>query len=345
MQSLKDHDPRALGDIAVLGRLGTGGMGVVYAGRTADGTAVAVKTMREDLSDQSELRERFDREAAALAMVQGTGTAGLVSHSAPGDDPQWLAMEYVSGLDLSAYVKGEGPLDATTGTALAFCVTDALASVHAAGLLHRDLKPSNIMLGPTGPLVIDFGLVAIGGAGGELTVTGAHMGTPLFMAPEQFGAADKVAAGADVYALGAVLAYTLTGRHAYTGPTDHAVRHAICDPEVAPDLEGAPAELAPLLRALLSVDPQDRPPLVQVRLQLTERLAVLGLTPGGARRLVAERTHIPGVEIPDVAGREPQERRRERAAAAAAPTRAGTGIRRAAAVADRLRRGYARPAA
>jgi len=340
VQSLRDEDPPTLGDITLLGRLGKGGMGQVYLGMTPEGDHVAVKTMLGDHVAQSEMRERFHREASALGMVHSPGTAAFMGSSEPDADRPWLAMEYVPGLDLSEYVERDGALEEVTGAGLFLLLTDALEAIHQAGLLHRDLKPANVMLGPTGPKVVDFGLVAIGEAGGDLTVVGAHMGTALCMAPEQFGAADTVTRAADVYALGAVMAHALTGRYPYTGPTAFAVRGRILDPEVDPDLDGAPETLLPLLRALLSVDPDDRPALTGVRARLLELLAALDLTPGAARELVAERTHVPGTEVPDSVPVTPRTRarttRRETTLHETVPQRAEV-------VAERLREEYARP--
>ncbi|GAA1461800.1 serine/threonine protein kinase [Nocardiopsis exhalans] len=343
MHDLRDEDPHALGEIKLLSRIGKGGMGQVYLGKTVSGELVAVKTMLSHHADQSEMRERFEREATALGLVQGTGTAALMGVSDPGVDRPWLAMEYVTGLDLAAYVKRCGTLDETTGTGLFLLLTEALNAIHRAGLLHRDLKPANVMLGPTGPKVVDFGLVAIGEAGGDLTMVGAHMGTYLCMAPEQFGAADQVTAAADVYALGTVLAYALTGHYPYNGPSDLAVQKMIDNPEVAPNLEGVPGALLPLLTSLLAVEPEDRPALTEVRARLVERLAVLGLTPGAARELVAEKTHVPGTEVNDTVPATAKPRARTIKAVSA--TLHETAPQKAALVAERLRRAYARRAA
>ncbi|MFD0776838.1 serine/threonine-protein kinase, partial [Streptomonospora algeriensis] len=183
MDELAPADPRALGGITLLGRLGKGGMGRVYAGRTGDGEHVAVKVLLDVHSERADLRIRFAREVEAMGMVQGPGTAALIDASGPDEDPPWLAMEFVRGLSLKDYVEQHGPLGAELGAALGLVLADALAEIHTAGLLHRDLKPSNVLMGPQGPCVVDFGLVALGGPGGELTATGATVGTPLCMAP------------------------------------------------------------------------------------------------------------------------------------------------------------------
>lgn len=341
MQPLRDEDPRTLGEITLLGRLGKGGMGVVYLGLAPDGDHAAVKTMLGEYAAQSDMRERFQREATALGLVQGPGTAAFMGASQPDADRPWLAMEYITGLDLAEYVKRDGALEEAVGTGLLLLLTDALASVHRAGLLHRDLKPANVMLGPTGPKVVDFGLAAIGRAGGDLTAVGSHMGTALFMAPEQFGAADQVTRAADVYALGAVSSFALTGRYPYYGPTDYAVQQRILDPRTAPDLEGVPETLLPLLRSLLSAEPDERPPLTEVRALLLERLSALDLTPGSARELVAGSTHVPGTEVPDTVPATPRVRVRT---TRAAPTRHETAPQKAVLAAERLRKAYARPA-
>lgn len=341
MQELRDEDPRSLGENTLIHRIGRGGMGVVYLGRTAEGDPVAVKTLRGDYADRSEMHERFHRETLALGMVQNPGTAAFMGSSDPDEDPQWLAMEYITGLNLSSYVKREGPLAEVVGTGLFFLLAEALEAIHRAGLLHRDLKPSNIMLGPDGPKVVDFGLVAIGGAGSDLTSVGAPMGTIFTMAPEQFLGADDVTAAADAYALGVAAGYALTGVYPYTGKRSQEIRKNILDPAVEPALDGAPQRLMPLLRGLLEVDPEQRLTLPELRGSLLEAIEAEGLTPGSARALVARRTHVAGTEVPDVVPAAP--RTRVRSTRVETPAPEGTASNRANAVAERLRKAYARP--
>ncbi|QBI56471.1 serine/threonine-protein kinase [Streptomonospora litoralis] len=338
MEDLAPADPRSLGGITLRGRLGKGGMGRVYAGVTEDGEYVAVKVLLDEYAEREDLRGRFAREIAAMQMVQGPGTAALLDAAPPGEDPPWLAMEFVRGLSLKDYVQGYGPLGAEQGAALGLILAEALDEIHAVGLLHRDLKPSNVLLGPEGPRVIDFGLVALGGPGSELTATGATVGTPACMAPEQVDSPDDVAAAADVYGLGATLLYAVTGHYPYQRPAIPAVLAALTSEDVLPDLGGAPEELSPLIGRMLAHAPAARPPLTEVRKLLVERLAVSGRSPAAARTALARETYVRGADESDdrvIARpvRRPRHTGRSRPRAANTPVVART--------AERLRRAYA----
>ena len=151
MKPLKSSDPGEIGDIALRGRLGEGGMGTVYFGVTADGNRVAVKMIREDLSANDEAKDRFDREILVLGMVAGPRIAALLAASEPDDVPPWFATEYVQGLTLSEYVTERGPLSTAMAAALSVMLAEGLNDIHAADLLHRDFKPGNVILGPDGP--------------------------------------------------------------------------------------------------------------------------------------------------------------------------------------------------
>ncbi|WP_393916559.1 serine/threonine-protein kinase [Halostreptopolyspora alba] len=338
MEALSPADPRVLGGVTLRGRLGKGGMGRVYAGTTEEGEHVAVKVLLDVHAEREDLRSRFAREIAAMRMVQGPGTAALLDAADPDDDPPWLAMEFVGGLPLKDYARRDGPLGAESGAALGLVLADALAEVHDAGLLHRDLKPSNVLLGPEGPRVIDFGLVALGGPGSELTATGAMVGTPVCMAPEQFEAPHEVTTAADVHGLGSTLVYAATGRYPYQRPSMPALVAAVTDENVPPDLSGVPEELAPLLGRMLAHEPAARPQLAEVRKLFVDRLAVFGHAPSAARARLARETYVPGADEPDdiaVA----QHPRRPRHPVPHRPHRSNMPI--VARTAERLRRAYA----
>jgi serine/threonine protein kinase len=185
MKPLKSSDPGEIGDIALRGRLGEGGMGTVYFGVAANGNQVAVKMIREDLSANDEAKDRFDREILVLGMVAGPRIAALHAASGPDEEPPWLATEYVRGLTLSQYVQERGPLPTAMAAELGVMLAEGLNDIHTAGLLHRDLKPGNVILGADGPRVIDFGLAGLKDHTGDITHTSGMLGTPVCMAPEQ----------------------------------------------------------------------------------------------------------------------------------------------------------------
>jgi serine/threonine protein kinase len=292
VEPLKPADPTELGGIALRGRLGSGGMGTVYYGVTAEGEQVAVKMIRADLLDKSEVQARFDREATAIGMVQGPRVANLIATSSPDEAPPWFAVEYVRGLTLAEYVSQHGPLPAAMGAALGIGLAEALTAIHAAGILHRDLKPSNVLLGREGPKVIDFGLAALMSEPGDITRTTDTIGTPVCMAPEQVKSPRDLTTEVDVYALGAVLTYALTGHYPYERPTMPAMLFAIADPATPPDLSAVPEELAGPVSAMLAHAPAARPPLSDVTASLVKVLAGDGLTDSGdALRQLAVRTY------------------------------------------------------
>ncbi|WP_344291468.1 serine/threonine-protein kinase, partial [Streptomyces synnematoformans] len=213
MAELERGDPREIGGYRVLERLGAGGMGVVYLGRSPAGTLVAVKVVRPGLVRDGRYRARFRREVAAARTVTGAYTAPLVDAD-PDADPPWLATAYLPGLSLDEAVGAFGALPAAVVRLLAVALAEALAGIHGAELVHRDLKPGNIMLTPGGPRVIDFG-IARPEDSATLTQDGALLGTPGFMSPEQ-AAGGRAGPAADVFALGSVLAFATAGR----GPFD-----------------------------------------------------------------------------------------------------------------------------
>ncbi|MER5298259.1 protein kinase [Streptomyces lasiicapitis] len=256
---LLPEDPEDLGGHRLLSRLGAGGMGQVYLARSVGGRLLAVKTVHEHLAADARFRERFRREATAARAVTGAHTAAVVDADPDADRP-WLATAFLPGVTLRQAVAATGPLTAEVTRALAAALAEALASVHAAGIVHRDLKPSNVLLTADGPRVIDFGIARATGehAHGPLTATGSILGTPGYMAPEQIlGGATGPAT--DVFALGAVLAFAVTGASPFgAGPVAVLLyRAAHEEPELGdvPDRAG----LRKLVAACLHRDPARRP--------------------------------------------------------------------------------------
>ncbi|MFJ5138149.1 serine/threonine-protein kinase [Streptomyces sp. NPDC088707] len=266
MDPLNAEDPVSIGPFRLLGRLGVGGMGRVFLARSAGGRTVAVKVVHAELAAQEEFRRRFAREVASLERVGGTGTAPVLGSDTAADAP-WVAIGYVPGPSLRTVVGDEfGPLPPATVKALASGLARALVHIHAAGLVHRDLKPSNVLLTVDGPQIIDFGIaraVDTVADGGNLTTTGAVVGSPGFMSPEQVRG-DRLTPASDIFCLGSVLAYAATGRSPF-GTADsgvHATMFRIAHDE--PDLTDLAPELSGVIRACLTKDPAARPPAAEI---------------------------------------------------------------------------------
>jgi len=235
-------------------RLGAGGMGVVYLGFTPGGRAVAVKVMRPELGDDREFRDRFRQEIEAARRVHGLYTAQVIDADPAAVRP-WLVTAYVPGPSLQQAVAGHGPMPAQTVYSLMAGVAEALQAIHAAGVVHRDLKPSNVLLAPDGPRVIDFGIARAAEAT-ALTRTGAWVGSPQFMAPEQ-AAGRPASAATDVFALGSLAAYAALGRGPFGEGGGQAVLYRILHAD--PDLAACPLPLRSLIERCLAKDPAQRP--------------------------------------------------------------------------------------
>ncbi|WP_158071231.1 serine/threonine-protein kinase [Streptomyces sp. CB00455] len=255
MESLRTGDPTQVGSYRIAARLGSGGMGSVYLGRSRGGRSVAVKVIRPELAQDPDFRRRFAREVDAARLVNGVYTAGVIDAD-PNGDPPWLATAYVAGPSLSEAVRDHGPWPEASVLALAAGVAEALEAIHVHGVVHRDLKPSNVLLCADGPRVIDFGISAVTEAATELTRAGTVIGTPGFMAPEQL-TGERVTAATDVFSLGALLAFTATGTGPFGTGTAPGLMYRVVHDE--PDLGALPARLRDLVGRCLSKDPARRP--------------------------------------------------------------------------------------
>lgn len=259
MESLRPGDPPEIGGYRLLARLGEGGMGEVFLARTASGRPLALKTVHRELSRDPDFADRFAREIRANDRVRSPWTVSVVDFSAPGASPQWLATEYVAAPSLGEWVHRHGPLPEPALWSLARELLAALVAVRAAGMVHRDIKPGNVLLGRERPFLIDFG-IARAVHDPRHTRTGAVIGTPGFLAPEQ--ATGAVAeAPADVFSLAAVLVHAATGRSPFLAdgeePSLPGLLYRIVHDE--PVLDGVPDELRSLLAACLAKEPQQRP--------------------------------------------------------------------------------------
>lgn len=275
MQPLGVDEPTVVGPYRLLGRLGSGGMGRVYLGRSAGGRTVAVKIVHPHFALDEEFRARFRREVDAARRVGGAWTAPVLDADPEASVP-WVATGYAAGPSLAAAVADAGgPLPPHSVRVLGAGLAEALAAVHALGLVHRDVKPSNVLLTLDGPLLIDFGIARATDGTASLTSTGVSVGSPGYMSPEQI-LGKAVTGAADVFSLGAVLVYAATGESPFPGDSSAALLYKVVHEE--PRLGSLEGELRELASACLAKDPGGRPAPGEVAARLA---------PEGAARLVA----------------------------------------------------------
>ncbi|GLW00171.1 serine/threonine protein kinase [Streptomyces lavendulae subsp. lavendulae] len=273
MQPLEAGEPRAIGAYRLLGRLGAGGMGRVYLGRSAGGRTVAVKIVHPHFAADEEFRARFRREVQAARRVGGEWTAPVLDADPEAAVP-WVATGYVAGPSLDRAVAGHGPLPEASVRAAGAGLARALVAVHALGLVHRDVKPSNVMLTLDGPRLIDFGIARATDGTASLTSTGVSIGSPGYMSPEQI-LGKGVTGASDVFSLGAVLAFAATGRPPFTGDNSATLLYKVV--HEPPELDGVPAgELRELIGSCLEKAAERRPAPEAL-------VAALGWAPGGGR--------------------------------------------------------------
>ncbi|CAL9538002.1 serine/threonine-protein kinase [Streptomyces sp. enrichment culture] len=280
MDALKERDPAHIGTHTLLARLGAGGMGQVYLARSPGGRLVAIKVIRDEITEHPEALARFRREVETARAVRSAYTANLIDASLE-TAPYWLATEYVSGPTLSGAVAERGPLPAETCRGLFAALAEGLAAVHGCGVTHRDLKPQNVILAAQGPQLIDFG-IARGVGQTALTEAGSAPGTPGFTAPEVL-LRNEVGPAADVFALGATLAYAATGRPPFGAGDPAGVSYRAVHEPI--DVAGVEPGLAALVEACVDKDPAARPRLDEViarcgvRTALVEDAFYAGLAP------------------------------------------------------------------
>ncbi len=253
MLALRDTDPREVGAYRLLGRLGEGGQGVVYLAESPTGDPAAVKLLPPTTDPQ--VRSRFLKEVAAAQRVARFCTAQVLDAGIFERRP-FIVSEYVNGPSLVEVVEQDGPRGGAALERIAVATLTALGAVHAAGMVHRDFKPGNVLLGPDGPVVIDFGLAVVPG----MTTTGlsgqATVGTPAFMAPEQL-AGTRVTAAADMWSWAVTMVFAGTGELPFKGESLTATAFAILHSE--PKMGRLPEPLGWLVYRCLAKDPAARP--------------------------------------------------------------------------------------
>jgi serine/threonine protein kinase len=253
MIPLRVTDPQEVGGYRLLGRLGEGGQGVVFLAVSSAGTKVALKVL--PATTDSLVRNRFLKEVAAAQRVARFCTAQVLDAGIFERRP-FIVSEYVNGPSLVEAVEQDGPRRDSALQRIAVATLTALGAVHAVGMVHRDFKPANVLLGPDGPVVIDFGLATVPG----MTTMGqsgqAAVGTPAFMAPEQL-AAKRVTAAADMWSWAVSMTFAGTGQLPFTGESLTATAYAILHGEpVVGDLS---EPLGSLVRRCLNKNAALRP--------------------------------------------------------------------------------------
>ena len=255
-----EHTPGRLGPYRLLDRIGEGGMGVVYLARDPEQRSVAVKVLRPAVAGDPNARRRLAREVETMRRVRSPFVAEVLDTDVTSETP-YIVTRYVPGRTLDEVVTQEGPLSGSRLIRLAAGLADALAAIHAAGVVHRDLKPGNVMLMNGDPVVIDFGIAqALDST--RLTMTGMFMGTPGYLSPEVIEGQNSTSFS-DVHAWGATVAFAATGRPPFGSGSYETIFYRIVNGK--PDLSGVPAPMAELLAAALRRDPAQRPAAIQLR--------------------------------------------------------------------------------
>jgi len=271
-----DSLPRKIGPYRVIEKIGEGGMGVVYLGTDADRRQVAIKVLGAAVAGDPSARQRLAREVDTMRRVRNRYVAEVLDADVDGPAP-YIVTRYVPGQTLEDKVRTDGPVRGMALEALAEGLAEALAAIHAAGVVHRDLKPGNVMLDAGQPVIIDFGIAHIPDST-RLTKTGLVMGTPGYLAPEVIEGSPSSGAS-DVHSWGATVAYAATGRQPFGNGTYQTIFFRVL--EGKPDLAGIPPHLLSFVAAALSTDPRSRPSARWLAGQL-------GMPRAGARMPVPE---------------------------------------------------------
>lgn len=254
MDPLRPRDPRAIGPYKLVGRLGAGGMGVVYIASKGSET-VALKIIRDSIIDDPSQATRFIREIETLKSINSPHVAKVLDTGAHNERP-WFTTEFVNGPDLKSHVTDKGPMPDKSWDALAKGLLDGLAAIHAAGIIHRDIKPANIILSESGPKIIDFGIAQVADAT-SVTSTGAIAGTPAWFSPEQIEGSE-ISTATDLFSAGSTLVYAATGKSPWgdvEATTKASVYKILLD---EPDLSGLSEKQSRLVRPLLNKDASAR---------------------------------------------------------------------------------------
>ena len=249
MKKLLKRDPESIGGFELIGRLGAGGLGVVYLA-FRDGVTVALKVMREALVDEPTEQERFRREIEVLRKVNSPHVAKIID-SGIDEETAWFATEFVNGPNLKEHIDTHGPITGEDWFALARGLLGGLQDIHRVGIVHRDIKPANIILENGHPKIIDFGISQMAEAT-SLTITGLVAGSPAWFAPEQIDGRD-ITPATDLFAAGSVLTYAASSKTPWGDPDTmtpaSALRIGVGDPDLGTLSSTQKTWIEPLIRS------------------------------------------------------------------------------------------------
>ncbi|MGJ7420052.1 serine/threonine protein kinase [Streptomyces cinereoruber] len=276
-------------------------MGTVHAALDPAGRRVALKLIHPTQADDGEFRARFKREVALSRRVSGPCLVALLDADTDVGHP-WLVTEYVSGPTLGQRVAADGPLTGAQLYALAAGTAAALVAIHEAGVVHRDIKPANVILAPSGPRVLDFGIAHVLD-GTSVTRTGVMTGTAGWISPEYYRTGTAGTAG-DVFAWGALIAYAATGRLPFGTGAPDVVAFRVMSGQ--PDIAGVPDDLLAVVTSSLAKEPGDRPTpavlaekcIALLAAQTTSVLPLNADTPTVVGDLVAAHWDMPAQDDP-----------------------------------------------
>jgi serine/threonine protein kinase len=253
--SATNHLPSTLGAYRLQDRLGEGSMGVVHLARDPQGGLVAIKVLHPSTMESANARRRLAREVETMRRIHSVFVAEVLDANVTGKFP-YIVTRYVPGPTLEAMVSSRGPLSNSRLRKLVYDTAEALAAIHAAGVVHRNLEPANVILTDDRAVVIDFGIAQSLDAT-RLTQTGVIMGAPGYLAPECIKG-QLSSPASDVHSWGAMMAFAATGRPPFGTGSYETIFYRILSDRA--DLEGVPEPLVPLLSAALTRDPARRPP-------------------------------------------------------------------------------------
>ncbi|MCY9785852.1 protein kinase [Nocardiopsis sp. EMB25] len=265
LEPLAAGDPATIGPYVLSGKLGSGGMGTVYLGSTAErNNQVAIKVIRPELAFDEATRARFRDEMENARKVASFCTAKVLDHGTFENRP-YMVTEYIAGTALAEHIAENGPLDSSTLHGFALGVAAALAAIHRTGLVHRDLKPANVLLSLSGPRVIDFGIARAMNTATNHTQTGIVMGSPGWMAPEQL-LEEQVTTSADIFAWGCLVAFAGNGTHPFGNGDAMTLGKRVLFAE--PQIGNLDSPLDRLVLRALAKEPGRRPTAQDLLLEL-----------------------------------------------------------------------------